>query len=119
MLCATCQDTRQKSGFTRVSKNYQASALSEHSKSRSHASAVTSLAKQPSMKGHSDAASAKENECLKAQLHTVLCMATQNIASNNFEALIELQKENGRPVYSPPLDSIACYQFITKVTCFF
>ena len=47
------------------------------------------------MKGHSDAASAKENECLKAQLRTVMCMATQNIASNNFEALIELQKESG------------------------
>ena len=87
MFCATCQDTRQKNGFT--------SALSEHSKSRSHASAVTSLAKQPSMKGHSDAARAKKNECLKAQLRTVLCMATQNIASNNFEALMELQKENG------------------------
>ena len=95
MFCATCQDTRQKNGFTRGSKNYQASALSEHSKSRSHASAVTSLAKQPSMKGHSDAARAKKNECLKAQLRTVLCMATQNIASSNFEALIELQKENG------------------------
>ena len=87
MFCATCQDTRQKNGFT--------SALSEHSKSRSHASAVTSLAKQPSMKGHSDAARAKKNEYLKAQLRTVLCMATQHIASNNFEALMELQKENG------------------------
>ena len=57
MFCAMCQDTRQKNGFTQGSRNYQATAIFEHS-----------VANQPSMKGHFDAACAKENGCILAKL---------------------------------------------------
>ena len=68
MFCAMCQDTRQKNGFTRGSRNYQATAVFEHSVSQAHTKAVASVANQPSMKGHFDAACAKENDCILAQL---------------------------------------------------
>ena len=68
MFCAMCQDTRQKNGFTRGSRNYQATAVFEHSISQAHTKAVASVANQPSMKGHFDAACAKENDCILAQL---------------------------------------------------
>ena len=64
MFCAMCQDTRQKNGFTRGSSNYQATAGFEHSISQAHTKAVASVANQPSMKGHFDAACAKENDCI-------------------------------------------------------
>ena len=68
MFCAMCQDTRQKTGFTRGSRNYQATAVFEHSISQAHTKAAASVANQPSMKGHFDAACAKENDCILAQL---------------------------------------------------
>ena len=68
MFCAMCQDTRQKNGLMRGSRNYQATAVFEHSISQAHTKAVASVAKQPSMKGHFDAACAKENDCILAQL---------------------------------------------------
>ena len=68
MFFAMCQDTRQKNGFTRGSRNYQATAVFEHSISQAHTKAVASVANQPSMKGHFDAVCAKENDCILAQL---------------------------------------------------
>ena len=68
MFCAMCQDTRQKNEFTRGSRNYQATAVFEHSISQANTKAVASEANQPSMKGHFDAACAKENDCILAQL---------------------------------------------------
>ena len=68
MFCAMCQDTRQKNGFTRGSRNYQATAVFNHSISQAHTKAVASVANQPSMKVHFDAACAKENDCILAQL---------------------------------------------------
>ena len=68
MFCDMCQDTMQKNGFTRGSRNYQATALFEHSISQAHTKAVASVANQPSMKAHFDAACAKENDCILAQL---------------------------------------------------
>ena len=69
MFCAMCQDTRQKkNGFTRGSRNYKATAVFEHSVSQAHTKAVASVANQPSMKSYFDAACAKENDCILAQL---------------------------------------------------
>ena len=68
MFCAICQNTRQKNGFTRGSRNYQATAVFEHSIIQAHTKAVASVANQPSTKGHFDAACAKENYCILAQL---------------------------------------------------
>ena len=53
-------------GFTRGSRNYQATAVFEHSISQARTS--RSHCSQPSMKGHFDAACAKENDCILAQL---------------------------------------------------
>ena len=58
----------RKNGFMRGSRNYQATAVFEHSVSQAHTKAVASVANQPSMKGHFDAACAKENDCILAQL---------------------------------------------------
>ena len=68
MFCAISQDTRQKNGFTRGSRNYQATAVFEYSISPAHTKAVVSVANRPSMKGHFDAACAKENDWILAQL---------------------------------------------------
>ena len=45
MFCAMCQDTRQKNGFTLGSRNYQATAVFEHSISQAHTSC--NLCSQP------------------------------------------------------------------------
>ena len=45
MYCSDCQNTRQKNGFTRGCKNFQRSALVEHSKSLSHRNAVGTAVK--------------------------------------------------------------------------
>ena len=68
MFCAMCQDTRQKNGFTRGSRNYQATGVFEHPVSQAHTKAVASVANHPSMKGHFDAACAKENDFNLTQL---------------------------------------------------
>ena len=57
--------------FARGSRNYQATAAFEHSISQAHTKAVASVANQPSMKGHFDAACAKANDCILAQLPPV------------------------------------------------
>ena len=69
MFSAMCQDTRQKNGFTRGSRNCQATAVFEHFISQAHTKAVASVANQPSMKGHFDAACAKENDCILAHAY--------------------------------------------------
>ena len=95
MFCSVCIKTRQKNGFTPGSRNYQLSALTEHSKSASHKVAVTTCTGQTSVITHSDVAYATEREALQAQLRTVLCMAKYNMPSSNFPYLVELQRING------------------------
>ena len=95
MFCTICLKTRQKNGFTRGSKNYQFSALTEHSKSASHVLAVTTSTRQMSIIPHSDAACASQRESLLAQLRTVLCMAKHGMPASCFPCLIELQESNG------------------------
>ena len=58
----------RKMGLREDQENYQATAFFEHSISQAHTKAVASVANQPSMKGHFDAACAKENDCILAQL---------------------------------------------------
>ena len=77
----------------------QTSALLDHAKAGGHLNAVSVLQShsKASLQSFSEKASAAGNECLKAQLRTVLCMTKRNIAPNNFLALIDLQKNNGCP----------------------
>ena len=68
MFCSVCIKTRQTNGFTRGSRDYQLSALTEHSKSASHKVAVTTCTGQTSTITHSNVACATERESLQAQL---------------------------------------------------
>ena len=59
VFCSICLKTRQKNGFTRGSRNYQYSVLTEHAKSISQKAATC-------MVPHSESACACEKECLQA-----------------------------------------------------
>eukprot|EP00745_Piridium_sociabile_P032989 TRINITY_DN56445_c2_g1_i1.p1 TRINITY_DN56445_c2_g1~~TRINITY_DN56445_c2_g1_i1.p1 ORF type:complete len:657 (+),score=129.59 TRINITY_DN56445_c2_g1_i1:167-1972(+) len=95
MFCQVCLESKQVNGFTKGSRNFQYSALKEHTESRSHVSSVATVSKQSSMIPHSKTAIADEHACLTGQLRTVLTMSQENIALSKFPALIELQKANG------------------------
>ncbi|XP_070206187.1 uncharacterized protein C17orf113-like, partial [Littorina saxatilis] len=95
MFCEDCKKTRQQNGYTRGCRNFQHSSLEDHSKSLSHRNAVGTSDKQLSMKPVSEQAKQSENECLNAQIRTVLYMAQENIAASKFESLLNLQRENG------------------------
>ena len=56
MYCKVCIKTKQKSGLTRGSRNFQYFTLADHAKSVSHKAAVATDTKQASMVPHSEAA---------------------------------------------------------------
>ena len=95
MYCEDCQKVRLKNGFTRGCRNFQRSALDEHSKSLAHKNATATVRLQPSMQAVSDATKVGQKACLEAQIRTVLCMAQEGISTSKFTSLIELQKVNG------------------------
>ena len=95
MFCAVCRHTHQKNGFTRGCKNFHRSALDDHSKSQSHRHAIGTAKQQQSVAESVSSSSTDSDECLNAQMRTVLHIAKENLAATKFESLIELQRANG------------------------
>jgi hypothetical protein len=76
MFCNICEKSRQKNGFTRGCRNFQRSALDEHSKSLSHKSALNTVESQQPLcvKPTSELGS----DSLNAQIRTVLYSRVPN-----------------------------------------
>lgn len=102
MTCTVCIKTGKKNPFTTGCTNYQHSTLTRHESSNDHRDGLKNLALQKNFQtalrnvsGQDICLQSMKTQRHVTQLRTVYTMAKENIASDKFLSLMELQQVNG------------------------